>query len=206
MRGKTCQNAMQALSMTSKLRHQLRNIAWLGVFTGLLGAAFSGLTSGLSVTNVGQGFVDGVFIGNFIAMYVFVLVEGRWADTFKRWPFAVAVVVNAAAFVALFFAGRVLGQFITRWDVAELRATFFTANLLPGLLLGLGVALLVSFVRQLSRLVGQNVLLSFITGRYHQPVVERRTFMFLDLEGSTRLSEQLGDAAFHRFLQVSSTT
>lgn len=187
--------------MTTKRRHQLRAIAWLGLFTGALGAVFSYFTSTQALPALGQGFVDGLLIGTLIAGYLVMLVEDRWARFFKQLSFSVAVLVNALAFVGLFFAGRVLGQFLTQWDIATLRATFFASNLLPGLALGLVVAVLVSFVRQLNRLVGQNVLLSFITGRYHQPVMERRTFMFLDLEGSTRLAEQLGDAAFHRFLQ-----
>jgi adenylate cyclase len=49
-------------------------------------------------------------------------------------------------------------------------------------------------------LLGQNVLLNFITGRYYEPRLESRVFLFLDMEGSTGLAERLGPLAFHRLL------
>src|SRR5271155_3009729 len=52
----------------------------------------------------------------------------------------------------------------------------------------------------MNRLLGQNVLLNFITGRYHQPRVEERVFLFIDMEGSTGFAERLGALAFHRLL------
>ena len=51
-----------------------------------------------------------------------------------------------------------------------------------------------------NRLLGQNVLLNFITGRYHQPRLEERVFLFLDMVGSTGIAERLGTLAFDRFI------
>jgi adenylate cyclase len=50
------------------------------------------------------------------------------------------------------------------------------------------------------RLIGQSVLLNFVTGRYHRPRLEERILLFIDMEGSTRLAERLGPIAFHRLL------
>jgi adenylate cyclase len=44
------------------------------------------------------------------------------------------------------------------------------------------------------------VLLNFITGRYHRPRLEQRVFLFIDMEGSTALAEQLGELASHRLV------
>ena len=44
----------------------------------------------------------------------------------------------------------------------------------------------------MNRLLGQHVLLNFVTGRYHQPRVEERVFLFIDMEGSTGFAERLG--------------
>ena len=52
----------------------------------------------------------------------------------------------------------------------------------------------------INRLLGQNVLLNFITGRYHQPRTEERVFLFIDMEGSAGFAEQLGALGFHRLL------
>jgi adenylate cyclase len=56
------------------------------------------------------------------------------------------------------------------------------------------------FMFDMNRLLGQNVLLNFITGRYHQPRLEERVFLFIDMEGSTRFAERLGALAFHRLV------
>src|SRR5262249_48301139 len=53
---------------------------------------------------------------------------------------------------------------------------------------------------QRNKLLGQNVLLSFISGRYYRPRLEERVLLFIDMEGSTGLAERLGPLAFHRLL------
>ncbi|WP_285649455.1 adenylate/guanylate cyclase domain-containing protein [Allomuricauda sp. NBRC 101325] len=48
--------------------------------------------------------------------------------------------------------------------------------------------------------LGHNVLLNFFWGKYHQPKEESRVFMFLDMQSSTSLAEQLGHTVYFRFL------
>ena len=45
------------------------------------------------------------------------------------------------------------------------------------------------FTKQMSRKMGQRVLLNFITGKYSRPYYEERIFMFLDLDASSALAE-----------------
>jgi hypothetical protein len=40
----------------------------------------------------------------------------------------------------------------------------------------------VSFLFEMNSLLGQNVLLSFVTGRYHRPKVEQRVFLIMDIQ------------------------
>ncbi|HLF13389.1 MAG TPA: adenylate/guanylate cyclase domain-containing protein [Bacteroidota bacterium] len=58
----------------------------------------------------------------------------------------------------------------------------------------------VNFVRQVNRMLGQNALMNFLTGKYHKPVEEERVFMFLDLKASTPIAEKLGHKKYHEFL------
>ncbi len=62
------------------------------------------------------------------------------------------------------------------------------------------VIILITFIRQVNRTLGQNALLFFVTGKYHAPVEENRVFMFLDLKASTTIAEQLGHTRYHAFL------
>lgn len=59
---------------------------------------------------------------------------------------------------------------------------------------------LIIFTRQISKKLGQGVLLSYISGRYHQPKEVERIFMYLDLRGSTPIAEKLGGVDFHHFM------
>jgi hypothetical protein len=67
-------------------------------------------------------------------------------------------------------------------------------------LFSFAVVLAVRFIDDINHLLGQNVLLNFITGHYHRPRLEQRVFLFIDIEGSTTLAERLGDLAFHRLV------
>jgi adenylate cyclase len=56
------------------------------------------------------------------------------------------------------------------------------------------------FVYQISRKMGQGVLWNFITGKYHQSRDEERIFMFMDINESTSLAENLGDIDYNNLL------
>ena len=62
------------------------------------------------------------------------------------------------------------------------------------------VLLVLQFVTLVSRLLGPNVLLNYLLGRYHTPKEEERIFMFMDLRSSTTIAERLGPLKWHKFL------
>ena len=71
----------------------------------------------------------------------------------------------------------------------------------------LAMIFFINFVRQVNRMLGQNALKNFLTGKYHKPVEENRVFMFLDLKSSTQIAEKLKNKALprvpERFLSTS---
>ncbi|HEY2560572.1 MAG TPA: adenylate/guanylate cyclase domain-containing protein [Caldimonas sp.] len=56
------------------------------------------------------------------------------------------------------------------------------------------------FVLQIGRLVGERTLRDIVFGRYHRSRMEERFFLFVDIAGSTPLTERIGPEAIHRFL------
>ncbi|GAB4422004.1 MAG: hypothetical protein OHK0039_37630 [Bacteroidia bacterium] len=62
------------------------------------------------------------------------------------------------------------------------------------------VLLVLQFIILVSRLLGPNVLVNYMLGRYHSPKEEERIFMFMDLRASTTIAERLGHLKWHRFL------
>ncbi len=57
----------------------------------------------------------------------------------------------------------------------------------------LAVSAMLVFVIRMRDLIGGEVFVNFLVGRYHQPVREERIFLFLDVMGSTAFAETHGD-------------
>lgn len=68
------------------------------------------------------------------------------------------------------------------------------------LLYTLAVSAVVVSVIRVRELIGSEVFLSLLIGRYHRPVREERVFLFIDLVGSTRFAEAHGDVRAQEFL------
>jgi adenylate cyclase len=58
---------------------------------------------------------------------------------------------------------------------------------------GFAVSLVVGVITEIGRLIGGPVLTSIVLGTYHRPVREQLIVMFLDIAGSTRLAEDMGE-------------
>lgn len=63
------------------------------------------------------------------------------------------------------------------------------------------MTLVMSFINQMSKKFGPGLLLPFLFGRFRQPREEERIFMFLDLEASTKLAENLGHIKYSSLIQ-----
>jgi adenylate cyclase len=63
------------------------------------------------------------------------------------------------------------------------------------------VVALTQLVLQVNSKFGQGALGNIIRGKYNTPKEEKRIFMFLDLNSSTTMAEQLGDEKYHALLK-----
>ena len=52
----------------------------------------------------------------------------------------------------------------------------------------------------ISENLGHHVFLNFFSGKYHQPIIEKRIFMFLDMKSSTTIAETLGHLQYFKLL------
>ncbi len=62
------------------------------------------------------------------------------------------------------------------------------------------VTAIIIFISRVRELLGRDVFLSLLTGRYRNPVQEERVFLFVDLVGSTAFAEEHGDLKTQEFL------
>ncbi len=65
----------------------------------------------------------------------------------------------------------------------------------------LTIDLVMAVLRQVNLMLGDNNLGKLLSGKFYTPREEVRVFMFLDLQSSTQLAEQLGHLRYSRLLQ-----
>ena len=87
-------------------------------------------------------------------------------------------------------AWQKLGRFL-------ISISFFTT------LFHLSVKLMVCLIYSaISENLGHHVFLNFFFGKYHQPKIEKRIFMFLDMKSSTTIAETLGHIKYFKLLDT----
>ena len=59
----------------------------------------------------------------------------------------------------------------------------------------------ISYLWQINSMLGKGVLLKYIRGKYHKPILEDRIFMFLDLSSATTIAVRLGAQKYSLFLK-----
>ncbi len=70
-------------------------------------------------------------------------------------------------------------------------------------LLHLSVRFMVCLIYSaISENLGHHIFLNFIYGKYHQPKIERRIFMFLDMKSSTTIAETIGHIKYFKLLDT----
>ncbi|MEM6841507.1 MAG: adenylate/guanylate cyclase domain-containing protein [Bacteroidota bacterium] len=105
-------------------------------------------------------------------------------------------VLSVAVGREILVGSRTLAESLT--DAVAFVQTDLVVSLLAYMFL---LSLLLNFFRQLGNYFGHGLIFNFITGRYSQVQEEHRTFMFIDLDHSTTLAEQLGHVKYSRLLK-----
>ena len=182
-----------------QLPSQLRLVFRLTVISATIGAAYSQLhvvqnrAAFFAAYGMLRGAMIGMVIGSLLSSFEVFVMWGTVGAPLRRAPFAVHVAVKTLIYLIVILFALSLG----RWVLPA-----------PGergiegadVLFSLAASFVFVFMLDVNRLLGQNVLLNFVTGRYHKPRLEDRIFLFIDMEGSTGLAERLGPLAFHRLL------
>lgn len=164
------------------------------------GAAYGIWSTGELLRGSLQGAYIGALISGLGGAYDLFLTDRQAVRALRRRYFAlnllvktlyyftvvVMALVSAQALFDLAFTGR-LGALDAAFDRTTLTVTVV-------------VIFLFNLFFEFDRLLGRQVLLSLITGRYNRPRLEQRAVLIIDLIGSTGLAEQLGALRFHALL------
>ena len=156
-----------------------------------------------SVAAMGGLFIGGLLFG-LLELFFFqrrIIREKFWVAIFKKLAIYSVLLFLLLGGISLAYNSLLSNRAIS--DPAAWRDTqdfifsiAFWHPVLPILLL----ALLSSFLLQLSERFGTNEMWKMFSGKYFNPKEEQRIFMFLDLNHSTTIAEKLGNEKFYGFL------
>ncbi len=78
---------------------------------------------------------------------------------------------------------------------------FSTRKVFEFLGIALAISLVSNFLDELHRKLGKDAIFNLVFGKYHQVKQEERLFLFIDLNNSTLIAEEMGELGFSHFLQ-----
>lgn len=176
----------------------MKRVVVFAVFGAVVGILYTQIAYGVGVSSALRGAYVGTVIASLAAVFEVYGARGRWKRFFLTVPFTVSLVLRT-----VIYTGIILFALVSQHLVAPNEQGTFVEFLLDtraDVVFSLITAFVFNFVYAIHELLGPKVLFRFLVGRYHRPTREERVFLFLDMVGSTHLTEKLGDVAFHGML------
>ncbi|MBV8184640.1 MAG: adenylate/guanylate cyclase domain-containing protein [Hyphomicrobiales bacterium] len=172
--------------------------------TSVLVGAVAGLFFSAFIMPNGRPMI-GMFFGVFTAVPMLAFMRGMFLPGLQRRlaRLAFPLYVPASIFIyvglvilSTVFAGSLL------WITGILPGRYLMAIEVPvsDIVYSLLVLALAAFILRVKDLIGTEVFLSLLRGRYHKPVAEERVFLFVDVVGSTQFAQRFGDLRTQEFL------
>jgi adenylate cyclase len=174
-------------------------VLWFTVTAVVVGTVYSEINVAshggplFSLKLLARGAFTGGLTASLLSSLEVFLLDEPLGGRFRQSPFLIHVMLKTLVYLVVILAALNLGAWLfpaPGEGVIEFRDIAFS----------LIASFIFVFIFDINRLLGQNVLLNFVTGRYHQPRLEERVFLLIDMEGSTGFAERLGELAFHRLL------
>ncbi|MEM7551304.1 MAG: adenylate/guanylate cyclase domain-containing protein [Bacteroidota bacterium] len=154
--------------------------------------------------NLSTSFIIAIIVGpflGFISGTVQILIEER---LYKRAPI-IKILIIRLGFVALIFFTLIVivHQLVTIYtgEKIDFFLAAFSKSAFAISIYILSVDVLLSIFRQVSLMIGENNFGKLLQGRFYNPTVEQRIFMFIDLRSSTTLAEKLGHVRYSMLIQ-----
>lgn len=210
-----CLSLMTALRYAGVMDKRQRSAAIacirISVVAALIGAVFGMVivmtggdtgTDGRLSERLLRSALRGLWTGGFIASLLvtaeFFYINGRAGIWLRNLAFSTYLAARTLLYLVVILAGIWSGA--TFFETAGTSPFGWNGETMIQLGFSMIFSLAINFALAVNRLLGQAVFWNFLTGRYHRPVMERRVLLFVDLVGSTRTAEAIGDLAFHGLL------
>ena len=150
----------------------------------LLGALYAGALYGSPVSG---GLAGALCSASFVSLERFVLRRNS-GGFIRPLPFLAYFALRSVLYAGVIVFVIVVVNEAAGAGFAGVRAF----DLIVALLVAVGVILLLS----VNDLLGPGVLFAFAAGRYHNPRIEERALLFIDMRASTAIAERLGELRY----------
>jgi adenylate cyclase len=180
-----------------RIRLLFPRILSFAVISAAIGAGYGYETSiaiAAGLRGLIRGALTGLLIGATVTSLIAFFLEAP-GSRLARASFMVTVVVRSLIYLLIFLAAITIGDLLVP-NHPPARPVNISRD---DVLFCFAVTFVLSFLFEMNSLLGQNVLLSFVTGRY-RPRVEQRVFLIMGMKHSTAAAERLGEVGFHRLL------
>lgn len=177
-----------------------RNIGLLALLTAASGALYS-IVFGAGTPVIGAVFA--LFIGLPIMAFERGIVFTRLNERIHALSTPAYILVTLLLNTGLMVLGFGIAAILLRAG-GRLHGRFHEVAVVPRevVLYSFFVFFASAFVLRVRELLGHEVFVSLLTGRYRRPLREERVFLFLDLAGSTAYAEAHGDLAAQAYLRA----
>lgn len=161
-------------------------------------------TKGIMMASILTGFVAGLIGGSTMVFF--------WEKWLRSMAYSRSILYILCTYTLIYILVALVGS-ITFY-IAGLNGSLLRPELWEAVLVNmfsqvqwinyvfwLLVVILTLIALQVNDKYGPGVFVSFLMGKYFHPKREERIFMFLDLRGSTRIAEKLGENRYFNFLK-----
>jgi len=141
--------------------------------------------------------IKGTLTSGLISLVIFMLEFIIYPVILRRIRFMLVILIKLFSYIFLSILIFISVSFLfIKYISLRLQLNFtFYSTLISLIALSVFIYLL-----SIHRLLGARILLSMMSGRYHNPIIEKKIFMFLDIADSTSIAERIGHIEFHKFL------
>lgn len=151
----------------------------------------------------------GPFLGGIVGGFFLVFVIQEW---FRKMPYGRLLITNSIIYLAIIGVLIAMVTFVSLsysmgrslWDpvlIEQAKINLLSLGFLKFILLWYIFTTLTLVALQVNDKYGQGVFRDLLMGKYHRPRTEFRIFMFLDLNKSTTVAEQIGHAKYFELLR-----
>ncbi len=165
---------------------------------GLLGDLKSYPTTG-NVYNFEQSFVFTLSFSFFIGLLQGIIEISWMRERFERSTLGVKIILKSSIYLLLVIIIIIFMTILNNVlyvdettainDLKDFMSVFAFWSIVIFVSVISGIAV---FFSEVSEYFGDGVFYNFFFGKYHQPVQEKRIFMFLDMKSSTTIAEEIG--------------